>query len=199
MSQVTTPQPTCFVVGILLASAFNGHSQGVRHSELVRCEKYGFSMTIPRGWLGGLMNGETPMFMNFRETPKKQPDSLPKGGATIGVVAADDMPGAESSPKWLRALHDFAVWDARRDSQGDPALARIQFPSEAEVHSAVTTAYDVATYSPDEQPQHCVRIYWEFKTKFFVAHLTYVKGDPKGSMHEKVFLETIRSIRPLRK
>jgi hypothetical protein len=33
----------------------------------------------------------------------------------------------------------------------------------------------------------------------FDAHLTYVKGDPKGSTHEKVFLETIRSIRPIPK
>jgi len=34
---------------------------------------------------------------------------------------------------------------------------------------------------------------------FRLAHLFFVKGDPKGAMHERVFLETVRSIRPLRK
>ena len=108
------------------------------------------------------------------------------------------MPGADSSPQWLKTLRDFAVWDTRSDSGSDPALTPIKFPPEALVCCALTTAYDEPTYSPDIQRHHVVRIYWEYKEKLFLAHLTYVKGDPKGAEHERDFLEIVRSIRPLR-
>jgi hypothetical protein len=141
------------------------------------------------------------MFINF--DPRKSPlgvDPLPKGGAIIGVLAADDMPDAASKPYWLRTLRNWAVAEAQRQSVvREPVITDVAFPPEAEVSNAITTAYEQRRFSPDEQAQHHVWAYWEFRKKFFGAYLTYVKGDRKGALIEKTFWDTIRSIRPLRK
>jgi len=92
------------------------------------------------------MYDSTPMFINFapHETPA-QTESLPNGGATIGVVAGDEMPGAESSPKWLRSPRDFLADDLRAEAPSPaPSIAPVEFPPEAEVSGAVMTSYEPA-------------------------------------------------------
>jgi len=141
------------------------------------------------------------MFINFnpRSAPE-QPDRLPKGGATIGVTAANEMPGAESSPKWLRSTHDWAADEARNGGMiSNPNISPIAFPQESGVSEAVMTAYDDPTFSPDDQNHHSVLVFWKFNGKLFSGHLTYVKGSAEGPQLEKIFLETLRSTRPLAK
>jgi len=161
-------------------------------------------MAVPRGWFGGFMEDAqsgVPMFLNFN--PGKihpRGDRLPNGGAVIGVVAGDELPGAGSPPKWLRSPRDWLSDDVRAARPSPtPVIAPMEFPREAGVPNAAMVAYDVPAYSPQEQQQHCVRIAWEFEKKLFGAHLFYVRGDPKGPLYERAFLETIRSIRPLAK
>jgi len=193
----------CCLVGIVAASGLNACSQDVTRGQRVTCEKYGFSMAVPRGWSAGLIDMTTPMFINFdpRTAPVPTPPiQLPKGGATIGVLASDLEPGAKSSPEWLKTPRGWAAEVARREGLlENPIITPIDFPRESGVSNAVTTAFDDPTYSPGEQHQRCVNIFWEFGGRLFRAHLTYVKEDPRGAAHEKVFQDTIRTIRPLRK
>jgi hypothetical protein len=121
MHQMNNPRRTCCIVGILAASVINARGEPL--GERVTCEKYGFSMAVPRGWLAGLMNGRTPMFINFdpRKSPA-QPDRLPNGGATIGVVAADDIREPGSSPKWMTSLRAWASDDVRSEGSPDATI-----------------------------------------------------------------------------
>lgn len=86
---------------------------------------------------------------------------------------------------------------ARGVSSGNPSVEPLEMPEQSGVSRAVVSSYDEATFSPDEQAQHCVSVFWEFKQKLFAAHLNYVANDPKGPALKKLFLETVRSIRPL--
>jgi len=88
------------------------------------------------------MYDSTPMFINFapHETPA-QTESLPNGGATIGVVAGDEMPGAESSPKWLRSREiSWPMICGAEAPSPAPSIAPVEFPPEAEVSGAVMTS-----------------------------------------------------------
>jgi len=72
-------------------------------------------------------------------------------------------------------------------------------PRESGASRAVTCSYDEATLSPDQHTQHSVAIFWEFDQKLFAAHLNYNANDSNGPALEKVFLQTVRSIRPFDK
>lgn len=158
-------------------------------------EKYGFSMAVPPGWHVSLEK-DTPMFINFSSAEGRSQLTLPKGGAVIVVVAQDALPGRH---RLGSSTMEWATTDARGVSSGSPSIKPLQVPKESGVSQAVMSSYDVATYSPDEQAQNCVAAFWEFDQKLFAAHLYYVARDPKGSELEKIFVNTVRSIRPLEK
>jgi hypothetical protein len=62
---------------------------------------------------------------------------------------------------------------------------------------ALLSAFDEATFGPDDQPQRSVTVYWEFRGKRFAMYLFYVVGDPHGKQYEDVLATAARSIRPL--
>jgi hypothetical protein len=72
-------------------------------------------------------------------------------------------------------------------------------PKESGVSRAIMLSYDEPTLSLDQQTQHSVAIFWEIGQKLFAAHLNYNANDPNGAAFEKLFLDVMRSIRPLPK
>ena len=188
----------CCFVGILTASAVVALGQGVPAGLRFTSEKFGFSMAVPDGW-SAVAIGAAPMFFNFDPGKSLPTVSLPEGGASIGMEVEYKAPRAEPSAQWHKTLLENAIAIARGGGDPDPVLTPVPFPPAAEVPSAYVTAYDLPSQSPMAQVQHCVMLFWEFKNMFIEAHLHYIKGDPKGTLHEKVFLDTIRSTRPLSK
>ena len=89
----------------------------------------------------------------------------------------------------------WALADGRAAASAAPSIQRFQMPEESQASQAVEFSYDEDTFSPDQQKQHSVAIFWQFGRKLFAAHLNYNARDPNGPALEKVFFETIRSIR----
>lgn len=158
-------------------------------------ERYGFSIAVPLGWHVSLEK-DTPMFINFNSAQGVSQLTLPKGGAAIAVVAQDALRGRR---RLAASPSDWARIDARQVASGNSPAQSLDMPKESGILHAVVSSYDEATYSPDDQAQHCTAVFWEFDKKLFAAHLFYVAGDPKGRDLEKIFVDTIRGIRPLRK
>jgi hypothetical protein len=159
-------------------------------------EKYGFSIAVPRGWLVD-PSKDTPVYFSF--SPAEAEDfnrqlRLPRGGAVISLVAQESLPMRSS-----RTLSDWAVADARGTSAESPSARPFETPTESGMTSAIVSSYDTATFGPDDRSEHHVSIFWEFREKRFAAHLLYPAHDPKGTEFEKVFLQTVRSIRPMGK
>ncbi len=159
-------------------------------------EKYGFSIAVPPKWLVD-PSKDTPMFFSFG--PSNAEDfnhqlKLPKGGAVISVVPLEIFHGLES-----RSLSDWAVADAGGDAVENPLLRAIEMPSATGIANAVMSSFDSKMFGPDDQSEHRVNIFWEFHQKLFAGHLMYPAHDPKGSEFEKIFLDTIHSIRPIEK
>ena len=133
------------------------------------------------------------MYINFSSAGATSQLTLPKGGASIVVVVQENLPGRDrlsSSPS------EWAVSDARGVASGSPSIRELEMPEESGGSRAILSSYNVATFSPDEQPQHCVAIFFEFDKKLFAAHLTYVANDRNGPAIEYSFVSIIRSIRP---
>jgi hypothetical protein len=93
---------------------------------------------------------------------------------------------------------DWQTERGRREAATEPVVMPIAFPSETQVSKAYMVSYDERTYAIGEQAQHLVQVF-QFKGNFFLAHLEFIKGDPKAQALERVFLETIRSLRPVPK
>ncbi len=72
-------------------------------------------------------------------------------------------------------------------------------PQDSRVSEAVVTSYTEERFSPDQQVQRCVAAFWEFNRELFEAHFCYVADDRKGPALDKLFLDVLRSIRPLEK
>ncbi len=182
-------------LGSLLASLAlgRGRIEGSGTARRFVSQRYGFSITVPRGWYASV-DGDTPMYVNFRSTGGATQLHLPDGGAAIVVVAQDSLPKRRrlgGSPR------DWAQWDTRGVATANPQVWPFWTPKASGASRAVVTSYDYATYSTQDQAQHCVAIFWDFAHRLFAAHLNYVVGDPKGREFERTFRETIRSIRPL--
>jgi len=195
MSLIRTTVTTTFVtIGYVAAAAAHAQGRLEEHGTGTRfvSEKYGFSIAAPRGWHVSLER-DTPMFINFGSASGASQLALPKGGASIVVIAQDTLPGQR---RLGNTPSDWAVADARGASAGSPSIQPLDMPKESEASNAVISSYDDATFSPDDQSQHSVAIFWEFHRKLFAAHLTYVSRDPNGPSLEKLFIETVRSIRP---
>lgn len=162
-----------------------------RTGRLFLSEKYGFSMAVPPGW-GVSVDQDTPLYVSY-PAPRALPQGrIPEGGANLSVVPLDIFQGFRS-----RTLSEWASADARGDSALDVPVRAFDMPAETGVKRAVISTYDTPTFGPDDQSQHTLNVYWEFRSKVFAAHLFYPAHDPKGSEFERIFLTTIRSIRPL--
>jgi hypothetical protein len=156
-------------------------------------QRYGFSIAVPSAWNVSVQK-DTPMYVNFSSSAGLSQLTLPPGGASIVVVARDTLP---SQGRLGRTLSQWAEGDAKEITTNPPSATPFEMPRESGVLGALTCSYDVATFSPDEQPQHSVSVYWEFKGKQFAAHLTYVVNERNAAMLERTFAETVRSIRPI--
>ena len=115
---------------------------------------------------------------------------LPKGGAVISIVAQESLRGRQ-----YHSLSEWAEADARGVSAERPSIRPFELSADTGVAAAIISSYDSATFGPDDQSEHRLNIFWEFRQQLFVAHLLYPTHDARGAEFEKVLLDTVRSIR----
>ena len=186
-----------FTIGLAAVSVADGQGrlEGRGSARRFVSEKYGFSIAVPPRWLVD-PSQDTPMYFSFSPSEAGEFNhqlKLPKGGAVISVVAQDSLPGHQP-----RGLSEWAAADARGVSAETPSIRPFEMPTDTGVATATISSYDSAAFGPDDQSEHRLNIFWEFRQKLFVAHLLYPAHDPKGHEFEKIFLDTVGSIRPLR-
>ena len=174
-------------------AASQGKVEGRGAARLFIGEKYGFSMAVPVGW-GVSTKLDTPVFFYAPPSERFVQAAIPKGGAVIVVEPHDSVSGQARS---ATTPQEWVLADARASASSSPLIKRVEMPRESRASRAVMSSYDEATFSPDQQKQHSVGIFWEFDQKLFAAHLNYNVNDSSGPAFEKVFLQIIRSIRPL--
>lgn len=156
-------------------------------------QEYGFSMAVPKGW--GVSTGlDTPVFFYAPPSKRFVQDAIPPGGAVITTNAHDMVSGQEKSATTPAA---WALANVRIVASSTPPIKPFKFPRESRISRAVTCSYDEVTLSPEQRTQHSVAIFWDFGQKLFAAHLNYNANDSRGPAFERVFFQTIRSIRPL--
>lgn len=180
---------TAFVA--LLVSSQSSESQTLGRRLAVR--KYGFSVESPSGWRVVRDGVGLPLYFNFKGVEMLGKGLLPIGGATINTVAWNRLPrrrGDDSLGGWAQVDAAVAIKDTLSNRHLD-------LPESAAAQNAVFSDYDVATYGPDDQRQHCTSIYWEFRGKFFATHLVYLAGDPSASSYMQTLVKTVGSIRPI--
>jgi hypothetical protein len=198
MLQMTSLILACCAITTLTVSPAHAQS-GAPPGERYASQKYGFSISVPARWFLN-QTRSTPLFYSFdpSKTPMRQLD-LPGGGAIISVVAAEELGG--HPVRKMPSLSAWAAADAHDLTSADPnpAISTIVVPSESGIGRAIMMAYDIRAFAVDEQHQRSVNIYWEFKRGLFAAYLSYVVGDPKAAVYERVLLDTIRSVRPIRR
>lgn len=154
--------------------------------------KYGFSMSVPPGW-GVSTALDTPVYFFASPSQRFVQDAVPSGGAVIAVEshdAASGLTGAATTPR------EWAVADARVEASGTPVIQALEMPKESRTSAAVESSYDEEPFSQDERKQHCIAVFWEFGGRLFAARLRFNAGDSVGPQVTKVFLDTVRSIRP---
>lgn len=156
-------------------------------------QKYGFSMPVPLRW-GVSTRLDTPVYFYSTSSRSFGQFTFPKGGAVITVTAHDSVSGkskaAETPSKW-------AIAEANSSSSDSPSVAPFEMPKESRASGAVELSYNEDTFSPEQQAHHLVAVFWEFNGELFGAQLSYVSDDPNGPTLEKLFLETVKGIRPL--
>ncbi len=192
VSQLTVVLAMAFA--LVLTMSGEGKLEGKGKARRFVSQKYGFSIGVPPRWLVDPVK-DTPIFFSFSPSEAaefNQQAQLPKGGAVISVLAQDALPGPHTGD-----LSAWAAADARGVSAQIPSIHPFDMPPETHVDTAVVSSYDSATYGPDDQSEHRVNIFWEFREKRFVAHLMYPAHDPKGPTFEAVLFSTVRSMRPL--
>jgi hypothetical protein len=180
---------------LVAAAAGQGTLEGRGGAKRFISLKYGFSMVVPSGW-GVSAKLDTPVFFYAPSSGRFVQASIPKGGAVITVEPHDAVSGQGRSATTPRG---WALADTRAVASGDPSIEPFLMPRESGASGAVTSSYEEATFSPDQQTQHSVAIFWEFEQKLFAARLNYNANDPRGLTFERVFLQIVRSVRPLGK
>jgi hypothetical protein len=176
---------------VVVPALCQGRVEGSGAARRFISQKYGFSMSVPAGW--GVSTGlDTPVFFYAPRSARFVQDQIPKGGAVITTEPHGRGPGrrAETPESW-------ALADANVEASTTSRVGSFHFPPESGASHGVICASEEAKFSPDERSQHSVNIYWEFDHVLFAAHLRYNAGDKARSSFEKVFVQTIRSIRPL--
>jgi hypothetical protein len=157
-------------------------------------EKYRFSIDAPAGWRVGVSEKDgLPVFVNVA-WPKFGPQlHLPKGGASIHIIAEEALPGRVQDytlEKWL----EFGQVTSKA---GTASSRTLETSPSTGITRALLSEFDEATFGPDDQPQRSVSVYWEFLGKRFAMHLFYIVGDPQGKHYEDLLTKATRSIRPL--
>ncbi len=191
---VLTRLITLSLASALVASpggASKGRLIGSGNSKRFVSPTYAFSISVPPGWLAAV-DDDTPMYINFRFPSDLRQLELPKGGAAIVMVAQDRLPNPGQSGKTP------AQWEereARSAERGRVTKIAFDMPPESRAHHAVVVAYDTAP--PPMQRQRCTAAFWEFEGRLFAIRLFYILDDPHGRAFEKVFLDTLRTLRPL--
>jgi hypothetical protein len=151
-------------------------------------------MAVPVGW-GVSISLDTPVLFYAASSEKFVQANIPLGGAVMVVTAHDTTSGnqrtATTPEAWARA-------ETRALASTVPPIEPFEFPKESGVVLGVICSYVEPTFSPDQRAQRSVAIYWAFDQKLFSAHLNYNSNEPNGPTFEKVLLQTIRSIRPLK-
>jgi len=187
------------IVSVLLmapAAEGQGTVEGRGDARRFISHKYGFSMAVPPGWSPSTAL-DTPVYFYSSSPARFVQATIPKGGAVIAVEAHDAVSGLSKS---ARTPSEWAAADARAFFlPEDPPVSPLEMPTQSGASLALVSSYDEPTFSPDERAQHSVAVFWEFNKKLFAAHLNYNTNDPNGPALEKLFLETVRSIRPLEK
>ena len=153
--------------------------------------RYGFSVPVPPAWFVSTKDN-TPFYFNFIPSSSRGGGSLPIGGATLNIVAQDDLP----SRRGRETLSSWAETDADSGDARSLVERAAIFPSETNVERALWTAFDLKRYSPDDQAQHQVNIYWEFRNHLFATHLIYLNGDPHAKDYNQLLDRVMRGIRP---
>jgi hypothetical protein len=185
-----------FLTALLAApGASQGRVEGRGDARRFISQKYMFSMAVPAGW-GVSTLLATPVFFYAPPSERFVQAAIPQGGAAITTEPHDTVSGQGKS---AATPEEWALADARAFGPNSTPIEPFRMPSESRASRAVICSYDEATFSPDQRKQHSVAIFWEFNKKLFAAHLNYNAGEPKGPALEKVFLKTIRSLRPLDK
>lgn len=184
-------------LAVLLAvpAASRGRIEGRGAQRRFISQKYGFSMTVPVGW-GVSTRLDTPVFFYAPSSERFVQDAIPQGGAVITIEPHDTVSGLSKS---AATPETWALANARAIASSDPSIEPFQIPKESGASHAVICSYEEAKFSPDQRTQHSVAIFWEFELKLFAAHLNYNANDSAGPAFEKVFLQTVRSVRPLDK
>lgn len=184
----------CFIllVGLPGEAADVGRVVGTGLSKRFLSVKYGFSVPVPPKWFVAV-RGNTPFYFNFAPVKATGGGYLPLGGATINVVAQDDLPsrqGRETLSEWA-------------DRDGDAGVAEtfservIELPSETGIGRAVWSSFDLKMYGPDDQAQHQVNVYWEFHKRLFATHLVYVIGNLQGDELNDMLVRIMKGIRTI--
>jgi len=184
------------LIASLAVAAFGQDRVPQKGAQVARyvSDKYSFSVGVPTGWrVATGPDAGLPLFVNFRWSLMQAQLVLPKGGATIHILAEEDLPG----PHAHYALDDWADFDQRGAVHDTATLRPFEIPPSAGVSRSIILSFDEKTYSPSVQQEHDVTVYWEFRGKRFATHLFYVVGDPKAKQYEGVLAEIMRSIRPL--
>lgn len=153
---------------------------------------YGFSVEPPARWNTGIGKDGLPLFTNIPWSKLGAQGLLPEGGATINLVAWDELPRRKGD----ESLLGWAHLDAAPPGLGSRKVDELTVPASTGITDAISVSLDEAVYSPDEQRQHDSSVYWTFRRKKFAAHLFYVVGDPRGAQYEDVLRQVVRSIRP---
>jgi len=115
------------------------------------------------------------------------------------VITTEPHDTASRLSKSATTPDAWALADARSFASEIPPIEPFLLPSESGAAHAVICSYDEVVFSSDQHIHHSVAIFWEFDHQLFAAHLNYNANDPHGPIFEKVFLQTVRNVRPLQK
>lgn len=182
------------VLILAVASDGKGRVEGGGSNRRFISDRYYFSLMCPPKWLISTVD-DTPIYFSF--TPSQAMDfnhqlKMPIGGAVISVTVADRALG--------QPFNSLDEW-ARRDYEGlaedSPVIQVFEMPSESTVKKAIVSAYDSATFAVGETAERRVTVFWEFRGKYFAAHLMYRARDKKALSFERVLFDVVRSFKPL--
>jgi hypothetical protein len=181
------------VVLLVPPGASQGRVEGRGAARRFVSPRYMFSMAVPLGW-GVSTELDTPVFFYARSSERFVQDEIPQGGAVITTESHDTTSGLSRSATTPEA---WALADVRAFASNTPPIKPFQMPRESGASIAVMCSYDETIFSPDQRVKHSVAIFWEFRKRLLAAHLNYNANDPSGPAFEKVFLRTVRSVRPV--
>lgn len=186
----------CLCILFTSPAACQGRVEGRGAARRFVSQKYGFSIAVPVNWGVPKTVLDTPVFMYAPPAATFGQATIPKGGAIITVECLDSESGLIRS---ATTPEEWARLDARAFAAGSASIKPVRMPKLSESSNAVLSSYDEPILSPDQKEEHSVAIFWQFGENLFAAHLRYNANDSSAPRFDKIFLQTISSIRPLEK